>query len=86
MIFPRETLTQVQNALESVRKEIASRSLRRRSTDDELGAVTLSAGFAQRRPGETATSLLERADTALYASKHAGRNRITNAEQLDQAA
>jgi diguanylate cyclase len=86
MIFPRESLSQVQSALESVRKEIASRSLRRRSTDDELGAVTLSAGFAQRRPGETASSLLERADTALYASKRAGRNRITDAERLDQAA
>jgi diguanylate cyclase len=86
MIFPRETRSQVQNALESIRKEISSRSLRRRSTDDELGAVSLSAGFAQRRPGETASSLLDRADTALYASKHAGRNRVTCAEQLDKAA
>ena len=86
MIFPKEGLAQVENALESVRKEIASRSLRRRSTDDELGAVTLSAGFAQRRPGETASALLDRADKALYASKHAGRNRITCAERLDQAA
>lgn len=86
MIFPRESLSQVQNALESIRKEIASRSLRRRSTDDELGAVTLSAGFAQRRAGETASSLLDRADTALYASKHAGRNRVTSAERLDEAA
>lgn len=86
MIFPKENTGQVQQALESIRKEIASRSLRRRSTDDELGAVTLSAGFAQRRPGETASSLLERADTALYASKHAGRNRVTNADALDKAA
>ena len=86
MIFPRETLSQVQNALESIRKEISSRSLRRRSTDDELGAVSLSAGFAQRRPGETASSLLDRADTALYASKHAGRNRVTCAERLDKVA
>ncbi len=86
MIFPKETLVQVEAALESIRKEIGSRSLRRRSTDDELGAVTLSAGFAQRRPGETASALLDRADAALYASKHAGRNRVTSAERLDQAA
>ncbi len=86
MIFPLETHAQVENALEAVRKEIASRSLRRRSTDDELGAVTLSAGFAQRRPGETASSLLDRADAALYASKHAGRNRVTCADRLDEAA
>jgi len=86
MIFPQESVVQVEDALESIRKEIASRSLRRRSTDDELGAVTLSAGFAQRRPGETASALLDRADAALYASKHAGRNRVTSAERLDQAA
>ncbi len=86
MIFPKENVAQVEAALESIRKEIASRSLRRRSTDDELGAVTLSAGFAQRRPGETASALLDRADAALYASKHAGRNRVTSADCLDEAA
>jgi len=86
MIFPLESRSQVENALESVRKEIASRSLRRRSTDDELGAVTLSAGFAQRRPGETASARLDRADAALYASKHAGRNRVTCADRLPEAA
>lgn len=86
MIFPEESHSQVLNALEAIRKEIASRSLRRRSTDDELGAVTLSAGFAQRRAGESASCLLDRADTALYASKHAGRNRVTSADRLDEAA
>jgi diguanylate cyclase len=86
MIFPRESRGQVESALEGIRKEIGSRSLRRRSTDDELGAVTLSAGFAARRPGETASSLLDRADAALYASKHAGRNRVTSADRLAQAA
>ena len=86
MIFPMESPAQVETALEAIRKEIASRSLRRRSTDDELGAVTLSAGFARRRPGETACSLLDRADAALYASKHAGRNRVTSADRLDEAA
>ena len=86
MIFPKENIDQVHRALETIRKEIASRSLRRRSTDDELGAVTLSVGFAERRPDETAASLLERADTALYASKHAGRNCVTNADGLDKAA
>jgi diguanylate cyclase len=86
MIFPKENIDQVHRALETIRKEIASRSLRRRSTDDELGAVTLSVGFAERRPDETVSSLLERADTALYASKHAGRNCVTNADGLDKAA
>ena len=60
--------------------ETGSSSLR------DLGAVTLSAGFAQRMQGESAASLLGRADAALYASKRSGRNRVTSAEALEQAA
>ena len=86
MVFPHESVTMVEAALESVRKEIASRSLRRRSTNDELGAVTVSAGFAVRQKGETASAFLERADAALYASKRGGRNRVSCAERLPKAA
>lgn len=86
MIFPQESVGQVEKALEAIRTEIGSRALRRRSTNDELGAVTLSAGFAHRRTGETASALLERADAALYASKRTGRNRVTSAERIDEAA
>ena len=86
IIFPGENAGAVMAALEAIRVEVASRSLRRRSTNDELGAVTISAGFAQRQDGETASALLERADAALYASKRAGRNCITSAPHLEKAA
>ncbi|KQW83637.1 GGDEF domain-containing protein [Brevundimonas sp. Root1279] len=86
MIFPRESLPEVEKSLETIRKEIASRALRRRSTNDDLGAVTVSIGFAHRRGGEPAASLLGRADAALYASKRSGRNKVTCADWLDDAA
>ena len=86
MIFPGECGEAVETALNQIRKEIGSRSLRRRSTNDELGAVTLSAGFARFRLGDTTSMLLERADAALYASKRAGRNCVTCADRLDHAA
>ncbi len=86
IIFPTESAALVEAALNTMREEVGTRALRRRSTNDELGAVTISAGLAQRRPGETGSSLLDRADEALYASKRGGRNRVTNAERLEEAA
>ena len=44
-------------------------------TFDVVGRVTLSAGVAERCPGETLESWFERLDRALYAAKAAGRNR-----------
>lgn len=46
--------------------------------DGHLVASSLSLGLAELRPGEGAESLLHRADAALYASKDAGRNRVTH--------
>ncbi len=86
VLFPGETAGQVHAVLEEVRVEIGSRTLKRRSTNQDLGAVTLSAGIAQRGSGEGIGALIERADAALYDSKRAGRNRITNAESLQPAA
>jgi len=41
--------------------------------------VTISAGVATLRQNESSDNFLARADSALYASKARGRNRITSA-------
>jgi diguanylate cyclase len=80
MIFPRERAADVLQTLEDIREEISSRSLKRRSTNDDLGAITVSAGLAEMSPGESIDSLIGRADDALYASKRTGRNKVTTAQ------
>jgi len=81
LLFPGQPVDEATAPLEEVRQEIGTRMLKRRSTNEDLGAVTVSIGVAQRRPGETAAALVGRADAALYASKRGGRNRLTNAER-----
>jgi diguanylate cyclase (GGDEF)-like protein len=44
------------------------------------GPLTISLGTATLRPGEDGSGLFTRADTALYAAKRAGRNRVCQAE------
>ena len=86
MIFPGEKADDVFSVVEEIRMEVSSRTLKRRSTNEDLGAITVSAGLAQFRRGDDLHSFLERADEALYASKHAGRNRTTAAGEHSRAA
>ena len=80
MMFPGEDARSMSAALDALRDEISSRSLKRRSTAEDLGVVTVSAGVATLHPGESPSAALERADKALYESKRNGRNKTTNAE------
>lgn len=51
-----------------------------RSAVEQVGKVTVSIGMASwPKHGETADEVVEAADRALYASKSAGRNRVTGA-------
>jgi diguanylate cyclase len=78
VVLPGDTTEAATVMLDAMRMEIASRALKRRSTNEDLGAVTVSVGIAGFRSGESPISLIERADEALYASKRNGRNRVTN--------
>jgi diguanylate cyclase len=61
---------------EQVRKAVMSRELVKRSTGENLGRVTISIGVAAFRKEDTPTTIIERADTALYAAKRGGRNMV----------
>jgi diguanylate cyclase len=61
---------------ENLRAAIAHRVVRKRSTGESFGQVTVSIGVAELAAGEDSESLFGRADTALYAAKRAGRNTV----------
>jgi diguanylate cyclase len=77
MILPRTNLNVAGNVAEALRAAIQAKRLRRRSTNEDLGQVTISIGIARLQPGDTPQGLVERADACLYASKRNGRNQVT---------
>ncbi len=62
---------------EMIRKSIAGKELKRKSTGENFGKITVSVGVASLKRGDTADTLIERADKALYQSKRLGRNRVS---------
>ena len=68
----------MEQVVEEIRDEISTRMLKRRSTNEDLGMITVSVGLAQRTQNEPVHTLIDRADAALYVSKRNGRNRVTN--------
>lgn len=55
----------------------ASRSIRRSGAEQSVDRVTMSIGVAASTATDSLETLLDRADKAMYAGKHAGRNRVT---------
>jgi len=51
--------------------------LKKKSTGESLGKITLSFGVTVYKPSEAVEDFVNRADKALYQSKNTGRNRVT---------
>jgi diguanylate cyclase len=82
IILPKTSLTRAETLAERIRVTVKEKELKKRSTGETLGFITVSIGVATYRPGDTAVSLIERADTALYLAKRAGRNRVCTEKML----
>ena len=80
IIMPRVTAHQAVAMLERMRRAIEAKQLKRKSTDENLGSVTVSFGVADLQPGNSVSEFLRRADMMLYESKRAGRNCVTAAQ------
>jgi diguanylate cyclase len=76
VILPNTVLRAALTVADHVRRAVMSKELMKRSTGQNLGRVTISLGVATLHKGDTAQTLIARADACLYAAKRNGRNRV----------
>jgi diguanylate cyclase len=76
VVLPNTALRQALTVADHIRRAVMSKELKKKSTGEILGRVTISVGVSMLKAGDDIDSLIERADACLYAAKRAGRNRV----------
>lgn len=77
ILLPETSIDGACAVAENIRSKIARCRVMRSGTTDFLDSLSISIGVAHYRHGESPADFLGRADSALYAAKTQGRNRVT---------
>ena len=86
VVLPNTALRQALTVADHIRRAVMSKELKKKSTGEILGRVTISVGVSMLKPGDDTDALIERADACLYAAKRNGRNRVVCEADPEYAA
>jgi diguanylate cyclase len=86
VVLPNTALRQALTVADHIRRAVMAKELKKKSTGEILGRVTISVGVSMLKPGDDMDSLIERADACLYAAKRNGRNRVVCEADPEYAA
>jgi diguanylate cyclase len=76
VVLPSTALRQALTVADHIRRAVMAKELKKKSTGEILGRVTISVGVSILKSSDDTDSLIERADACLYAAKRNGRNRV----------
>lgn len=82
IVMPGRPLSEAAALCDALRSTVATRRMVRRTTGESIGPITISFGIAQYDIGEPLNTLIERADTCLYAAKRCGRNMVVTQDDI----
>ena len=85
ILLPRTKLKGATIVAEQIRETISSKKFKNTQTGQRLGNITVSIGVAEFQKGDTAITVVERVDAALYMAKAGGRNNVKSEMNLNSA-
>ena len=80
ILLPQTKLHDAERVANQLRASLATKQIRKRNSQEILGAITISLGATEYKPDEDTDTLIARADAALYKAKQTGRNKVVCAE------
>jgi diguanylate cyclase len=86
ILLPETSIEGARTVAENIRSTIERSRIRLNENKQELTQITVSLGVARYCSGESASDFIERVDSALYQSKHRGRNQVTLSAKPMQTA
>jgi len=84
ILLPKTKLNGALVVAEQIREIISSKKFKNTQTGQKLGNITVSIGVAEIRQGDTAITVVERADASLYLAKENGRNNVKSETELEK--
>ena len=84
-LLPNTTLHNACVVADQIREEISKQRLKIKKTGQSIGNITISMGVSKIHERDTTTSVVERADAALYLAKDSGRNNVKSEKDLEMS-
>lgn len=78
ILLPQTKVGDAEKVANQLRNSLATKHIKRRSTNETLGNITISIGAAEYCGGEEMDDFIHRADTGLYKAKQTGRNKVVS--------
>ena len=80
VLLPNHSLEKAKEVAEKIRITTERMKIKQRNSDEPIDRVTTSLGIAKFNQNEDSADFINRADSALYQAKEAGRNRVQVAD------